>query len=153
MLQVLRYITLNVMRLRPTVFASAVLIVTSAPVAANVCAIDRVIRGAAEATIFFHRSANYGYRILVLDAAGRPVSAEGEWVPNFVGVNGVVLHERGLHEVQAKPFMRLSTNMTLVLSDNHFGCRATFSDDGRHLRVQRESAVHLIPVEMSERVQ
>lgn len=140
------------MRLRRTVFA-AVLFVTSAPMAANVCAIDRVIRGSTEATILFHRSANYSYRILILDAAGRVVPSEREWVPNFVGSNGVVLHERGLHDVQAKPYMRIPLDMTLVLSDNHFGCRANFSDDGRNLRVQRESAVHLIPVEISERIQ
>ena len=100
----------------------------------------------------FQRSANYGYGILVLDAKGRAISSEREWVPNFVGINGVVVHERGQSEVQTRLYMRLPIGMTLVLSDHHFGCRADFTEDGRQLRVRRHNSVHFVSVEMPEKI-
>ena len=140
------------MRLRLLASMAAALVVIATSAAANVCAIDRVVQGAREVTILFQRSANYGYSIVVLDAMGRAIFSEREWVPYFVGINGVVVHERGQSEVQTRPYMRLPIGMTLVLSDHHSGCRADFTKDGRQLRIQRDNSVHLVSIEMPEQI-
>ena len=140
------------MRLHFLACIAAALIVNVAPAAANICAIDRVVRGAKEVTILFQRSANYGYTILVSDPKGRAIFSEGEWTPYFVGINGAVLHERGQSEVQTRSYMRLPEGMTLVLSDHHSGCRADFTHDGQHLRIRRDNSEHLVPIEIPEQI-
>jgi hypothetical protein len=104
--------------------------------AANTCGIERVIRSGAELTILFQRSANYFYNIRFQDLARKPLpEPENSWQPYAVGIDGVVLYEKG-NDVKTLPYLRAPLNQVLVLSDHHFGCNARVMEDGQKLRVE-----------------